>query len=106
MKTATDSRSSAKKKIWIDLDNSPHVPFFIPITKELERRGYQVILTARDAYQVSELVDFYGVNCKKIGRHYGKNKFLKVIGVAGSHRQKKSGLKQGRIGGNNSAARQ
>jgi predicted glycosyltransferase len=81
VKTATDSRSSAKKKIWIDLDNSPHVPFFIPITKELERRGYQVILTARDAYQVSELVDFYGVNCKKIGRHYGKNKFLKVIGV-------------------------
>ncbi len=69
------------KKIWIDLDNSPHVPFFIPIAKELEKRGYTILLTARDAYQVSELVDFYGLHCKKIGRHFGKNKFWKVVGL-------------------------
>ncbi|MBN1479177.1 DUF354 domain-containing protein [candidate division KSB1 bacterium] len=40
------------KKIWIDLDNSPHVPFFSPITAELQRRGYKLVLTARNAYQV------------------------------------------------------
>ena len=34
------------KKIWIDLDNSPHVPFFTPIIEELEQRGYRVLLTA------------------------------------------------------------
>jgi predicted glycosyltransferase len=79
--TTLDSKQPSKKKIWIDLDNSPHVPFFIPIKKELERRGYKVLLTARDAYQVSDLVDFYGLECRKIGRHFGKNKFFKVVGV-------------------------
>jgi len=28
----------AKAKIWIDLDNSPHVPFFAPIIEELQKR--------------------------------------------------------------------
>jgi predicted glycosyltransferase len=79
--TTPDSKPPSKKKIWIDLDNSPHVPFFIPIKKELERRGYNVLLTARDAYQVSDLVEFYGLECRKIGRHFGKNKFFKVVGV-------------------------
>ena len=26
-------------KIWVDLDNTPHVPFFKPIIRELEKRG-------------------------------------------------------------------
>jgi len=69
------------KKIWIDLDNSPHVPFFNPIKKELNKRGYQVILTARDCFQVCSLADLYHLNYKRIGRHYGKNKLLKVLGT-------------------------
>jgi uncharacterized protein len=81
MKTTHKSKQTSKAKIWIDLDNSPHVPFFIPIKKELEQRGYEVVLSARDAYQVSELVDFYGLKCKKIGRHFGKNKVWKVLGL-------------------------
>jgi uncharacterized protein len=79
--TTAKSKSPSRRKIWIDLDNSPHVPFFIPIKKELERQGYQVVVTARDAYQVTELVALYGMQCQTIGRHFGKNKFLKVVGV-------------------------
>jgi len=74
-------REALGKKIWIDLDNSPHVPFFAPIIKELEARGGTVMLTARDAYQVTELVDLFRLNCVNIGRHWGKNKVLKVFGV-------------------------
>jgi predicted glycosyltransferase len=66
--------------VWIDLDNSPHVPFFLPIIEELEKRGLDVIVTARDAYQVCELVDYYHVRCKVVGRHYGKNRIMKVLG--------------------------
>jgi len=73
--------SEGRKRIWIDLDNSPHVPFFIPIIEELEKRGYSIFLTARDAYQVVELLDLYHLSCKKIGRHYGKSKTMKVIGT-------------------------
>jgi hypothetical protein len=77
--TPVARRASAGRKIWIDLDNSPHVPFFLPIIEELENRGYEIVLTARDAYQVRELVDFYHLKCQFIGRHHGKNKLLKVL---------------------------
>ncbi|MGH7181413.1 MAG: DUF354 domain-containing protein [Nitrospiraceae bacterium] len=71
------------KKIWIDLDNSPHVPFFLPIIEELEKRGYHIILTARNTYQVSELLDFHGLSSKVIigGQHWGKSRILKIIGT-------------------------
>jgi len=73
--------ASIPKKIWIDLGNSPHVPFFIPIIKELNKRGFRVTLTARDCFQVGGLADLFGLHTRKIGRHYGKNKILKVIGT-------------------------
>jgi predicted glycosyltransferase len=72
---------SIQKKIWIDLDNSPHVPFFRPIIEELRKKGYEVFLTARDAYQVRELLEYYGVAGKVIGKHYGKHKLFKALGT-------------------------
>lgn len=68
-------------KIWIDLDNTPHVPFFEPIIEELSRRGFEVVLTARDAFQVCELADRKGLRYTKIGRHHGKNKLNKLLGL-------------------------
>jgi predicted glycosyltransferase len=73
--------SKIAKKIWIDLDNSPHVPFFFPIIKELEKSGHSVLLTARDTFQVIGLSDYYKLNYIKIGKHYGANKLLKVLGT-------------------------
>jgi predicted glycosyltransferase len=70
-----------RKTVWIDLDNTPHVPLFIPIVAELEKRGYDVALTARDAFQVCELAAKMGLGCRKIGRHSGKNKLRKVFGL-------------------------
>ena len=32
-------KSATRKKIWVDLDNSPHVPFFRPIIEELRKQG-------------------------------------------------------------------
>jgi predicted glycosyltransferase len=75
------ARSSQPKSIWIDLDNSPHVPFFAPIIDEIEKRGYKIILTARDSYQVCELLKLHGISCKVIGGHWGKSRALKVIGT-------------------------
>ena len=69
------------EKIWIDLDNSPHVPFFVPIVRELERQGHTVILTTRDCFQVRGLADYHQLRYKQIGRHYGANKLLKVLGT-------------------------
>ena len=73
----------SRKKIWIDIDNSPHVPFFIPIIEQLQKRGHQVLLTARDSYQVCELLEFHHLACKVVGSHWGKNRFLKTLGTLG-----------------------
>lgn len=70
-----------KSKIWIDFDNSPHVPFFHPIMGELEKRGYSIVLTARDCFQVCGLADLMKLQYKRIGRHYGKNTLFKATGL-------------------------
>ena len=78
---AQEASITPRKKIWIDLDNSPHIPFFAPIVPKLEALGYSVFMTGRDAYQVIEMVELFGLDCKILGRHYGKNKLLKVWGA-------------------------
>lgn len=72
---------SAPKKVWIDLDNTPHVPLFLPIIRALESEGHIVIVTARDAFQVCALADYHGLRYTRVGRHYGGNRVLKVAGT-------------------------
>jgi predicted glycosyltransferase len=81
LRPPSSSVAPRRKKIWIDLDNTPHVPFFEPIVAELSARGFDVVLTARDAFQVCELAEQRGFHYQKIGRHHGRNKFFKVIGL-------------------------
>jgi predicted glycosyltransferase len=68
-------------KIWIDLDNSPHVPFFAPIIEGLEHSGHSILLTARDCFQVCELADLLKLTYRRVGRHYGKNPIWKLAGL-------------------------
>jgi len=70
-----------KVKIWIDLDNTPHVPFFIPIIREMENRGHRVVLSARDAFQVCDLAEKKGLSVRSIGHHYGKHPLMKIRGL-------------------------
>jgi predicted glycosyltransferase len=79
--TAEPKGLAVARKVWIDLDNSPHVPFFVPIVEALRNQGYEVIVTARDAYQVRDLIEFYGLPARVVGRHYGKSKILKLLGT-------------------------
>lgn len=70
------------RKIWIDLENSPHVPFFIPIIEQLQKLNCEVVLTARDCFQVCELANMAGLKYRTVGHHYGKNRLAKVAGLA------------------------
>ncbi len=72
---------AAHPKVWIDLDNSPHVPFFAPIIDALQERCCDVLITARDCFQVRELADLMGMDYKLIGRHYGKHRAMKLAGL-------------------------
>ncbi len=67
--------------IWIDLDNSHHVPFFAPIIKELQNKGYKICLSARNYSQTVHLAQLVGMDFKVIGKHHGKNKLRKIAGL-------------------------
>ena len=69
------------KKIWIDLDNSPHVPLFRPVIEELGRREVECVITARDFAQTASLLEFWGISHKLIGKHGGKSKIKKVLNL-------------------------
>lgn len=81
MKIHMKNQRNLDKNVWIDLDNSPHVPFFIPIISKLYERRYHIELTARDCFQVCGLAELYKLNYHKIGRHFGKKRILKIAGT-------------------------
>jgi predicted glycosyltransferase len=70
-------------KIWIDLGNSPHVPFFRALTGEFEARGHEIVWTARDYAQTVELAKKAGLDAAVFGTHGGKNVLAKAAKFAG-----------------------
>lgn len=73
----------ADQSVWFDLDNSPHVPLFVPIIQELRARGIDVLVTAREHSQTVDLLHLYGMTATfdVVGRHYGGGKFNKLKGT-------------------------
>lgn len=72
-------------RIWIDLANSPHVPFFVPLIKDFKSRGHEVFISARDFAQTIELTEKAQLDFTKIGTHGGGKlsaKFENLIGRA------------------------
>ena len=67
-------------RIWIDLANSPHVPFFRALIPEFKQRGHQIEVTARDYAQTVELATTAGLMPVVIGGHGGG----KLTGKAGN----------------------
>jgi predicted glycosyltransferase len=57
------------------------VPFFAPIIRGLKQRGHDVMLTARDAFQVRDLLNHSGLDARVAGRHCGRNRLRKVLGL-------------------------
>src|SRR5689334_4459480 len=67
-------------RIWIDLANSPHVPFFRALIPEFTAGGHQIEISARDYAQTVELATKAGMLPHVIGGHGGG----KLTGKAGN----------------------
>ena len=67
-------------RIWIDLANSPHVPFFRSLANEFIRREHEVVVTARDFAETVALAEAAGFAPEVIGGHGGG----KLSGKAGN----------------------
>src|SRR6266480_912421 len=76
--------------IWIDLANSPHVPFFHALIPEFTARGHTIEISARDFAQTVELASKAGMMAHVIGGHGGgsiKGKAGNLVGRAAALRK-------------------
>ena len=64
-------------RLLVDLTNSPHVPFFAPLVRELQSRGNEVVITARRFAQTIELAELHGLDVTVLGSHGGTNRLGK-----------------------------
>jgi uncharacterized protein len=58
-------------RVWIDVSNSPQVPFFKPLIALLEARGDTVGVTTRDYAQTLELLRLHGIPHDVVGPGHG-----------------------------------
>jgi len=71
-------------RVWIDVSNSPQVPFFRPLIALLRDRGHEVSVTTREYAQTTELLALHGIDHDVIGpRHGGAGAFGKSRAMAG-----------------------
>ena len=70
-------------RIWVDLANSPHVPFFRALGREFERRGHEVVTTVRDFAQTVELAESAGLSPSVVGAHGGRGLSAKAGNLLG-----------------------
>ena len=77
-------------RIWIDLANSPHVPFFHALIPKFIERGHTIEITARDFAQTIELATQAGMMAHVIGGHGGGS----IAGKAGNLLGRASALRK------------
>src|SRR4030095_15001684 len=58
-------------RLWIDLANSPHVPFFKALVKRFTSQGHEVETTARDFAETVPLAQAAGFDAHVVGVHGG-----------------------------------
>ena len=71
-------------RLWIDLANSPHVPFFNALRTEFLRLGHEIEITAREFSETVGLAKQAGLSAEVIGGFGGG----KVAGKAGNLAQR------------------
>lgn len=72
------------KKIWFDITNTPHVHFLLGIKNTLEEIDeFEYVFTSREFSETNKLLrQKIGNNFTTIGKHYGKRKINKMLGLA------------------------
>ena len=58
-------------RVWVDITNSPHVPFFRPLIARLQAQGHSVEVTAREYAQTLQLLELHGIPHHVVGPAHG-----------------------------------
>jgi predicted glycosyltransferase len=71
-------------RVWVDISNSPQVPFFRPLVALLQDRGHEVHVTTREYAQTIDLLELHGIPHEVVGpRHGGGSAVGKARAMAG-----------------------
>ena len=73
-------------RIWIDNTAPAHPLVFRPIIRELEARGHEVSVSARDYAQTLELLELHGIEHVAFGRHGGAGRGRKLASLVSRSR--------------------
>jgi predicted glycosyltransferase len=66
-------------RVWIDIDNPPQVQYLTPFVDAFQRRGDEVVVTARDNGITYDLLRQSGAAFTPIGRTFGRSRTRKVV---------------------------
>ena len=69
-------------RLWIDLANSPHVPFFRALTNRFVEQGHEIEFTAREFAETIPLARAAGFEPQVVGAHAGRAVSAKAGGLA------------------------
>src|SRR6476660_7493015 len=69
--------------LWIDLANSPHVPFFKALSARFVEAGHEIEVTARDFAETIPLAKAAGFNVTVVGAHGGRQVSAKAGNLIG-----------------------
>ena len=67
--------------IWFDFDNTPHVPLYRPILRELRARGVDTFVTSRLHAQTEDLLQMWGIPHHPVGTYGGKSQWKKIANL-------------------------
>ena len=70
-------------RLWIDLANSPHVPFFRALIDQFCERGHEVETTARDFAETLPMASAAGLQATAVGNHGGGDVSKKATNLMG-----------------------
>jgi uncharacterized protein len=65
-------------RVWIDLSNSPHPPLFAPLSRLLDERGHEVLVTARNHAQTVALAREHWPGVAVVGGESGPGRAAKA----------------------------
>ena len=68
-------------RLWIDLANSPHVPFFRALANRFAEQGHEIEVTAREFAETIPLARAAGFQSQVVGAHAGRAVSAKAGGL-------------------------
>jgi len=66
-------------RIWIDIDNIPHIQYILPLARWMREQKHQLYITSTDSQQIISLLNLQNENFTSIGKSGYKGKIIKTF---------------------------